>query len=291
MQKALITKSTLPLVPAVTLFRYHCEPNPDSVASPHQIGLRLLQVSQRLLPAVVKPFFAGLQLHFRDMDDPELDAEIARRQANLQEFNLATPEPDTAAGLYWGKRGSQTLNEYFFKLDVAVFHNGWRHDVQPSVQPIQESNRQSALKVLPHELGHHLAALIGFMHGQIFIEKELTRLILALLPGQASTPGEDFAEVFHAGFGDNNAFGFFSDRKAYTLPPKLRLILTVCLLLHERLKAKVFTDLTLDEQVVSWSEWGHVTRFFLNIPWFPYTSWEVTGRYTMDINGLITKKA
>lgn len=261
----------------VTLHRYYLGASPNSLGGPAEWQARIEQIAKRLGSKLAEKFFAGLDIHVHDMDDETLDEEVRNGQANLQDLNPATPDPDTGAGAFWDRD----------RLRLAVFHKGWKANASPSPYPITDDDLRSAMDTLAHELGHYLAWLIGF--GKLdgpFIQKELTRIILPLLPGQCKSVGEDIAETFRAGFGCRRTFGTFSDGKPYTMPAKLRMALLAALPLHERLRQKVFTDLTLTAQGYEWREWGMVTKWILI---FPYLAWEVTGSYRMDAEGNVSR--
>lgn len=252
----------------------------DSLGTANEWGARLSQIAAHLPANVVKALLEGLDIWVKDMDSNTMDLEIAQGQANLQDFDLGTPGNQVGAGLYWNRD----------KLELAVFHDGWTPEADVSPYPIQAHNVLSAMDAMSHELGHNAAWFMELLNPSgAFVGKELTRVIVPELPGQASTPGEDLAENWRAVAGDDRARGFYSDRKPYRGSPKLTLALRVGPALYDRLRTKAFTDLKLEDAGFTWREWGYVTRFFLWMPWYPYPSWEVLGEYRLDGFGIFVK--
>lgn len=260
---------------SITFLRFYLS-LPSDVGLPSAYSERLVQIAANLLNPEI--FFSGLTIEAHDMDDELLDEEVKRGQANLQNVYAGTAaKPQPGYGLY--HRGLK-------KLQLAVFHDGWVPDVQPSAKPIQPHNIVSALDTLAHELGHHLSQLIGFNVSNVFSSKEITRIILPLLTGQASSPEENFAEHFRFLFGCNKTINTFSDGKTSGADmSKLRIAMRTCLALHTHLLTKAFSDLRFDGACWTWNQHIIETRWFLFIP-YVYTA---TTRHQINLLGVISQ--
>lgn len=261
---------------SVNLHRYYIG-FPNDVGTTAAYNERITQIASNFPSDVATALLLGLDIHVHDMDDELLDQEIAKGQANLQDVYIETKEANPGYGLYWDR---------IKKLQLAVFHDGWKADVSPSPNTIQSHNVIAALDTLPHELGHHLSFLIGFNRNAGFASTEITRIIMPMLTAQANTPEENFAEHFRCLFGCYKTKGTFSDGKRAFLPDKLKQALAAALPTYNRIKTKAISDLAFDGTSYSWKEWEMKTRFFLFVP---YPSWEVSGKFSMASDGILKR--
>lgn len=269
----------------VNVHFYSAIPTFDHLGTLKSWNDRIHQIAGRMTQAAFDIVLRGLDIHIVDMDCDKLDLEVAQGQANLQNLKPGTFPQISSSGLYWrGKR----------KLELAVFHDGWTADVQPSAKPIQPHNVLSAQDTLSHEIGHHIAHLIEYQANQTFAGKEITARLWPYLQSlvdskQCSNLDEAFAEVWRAVCGDDRARGSFSDRKPCYPPESIKLLMQICVPLFERLKTKIIDGFRVTNDAATWTEKAYVTRFFLFLPWFPYPSLETTGEYRMGADGVAVK--
>jgi hypothetical protein len=267
-----------------TLHYYHPGPDWRHLGEPLAWTVPLGQIRRALPAEVAAGLLEGLDIHIYDADCDVLDEEVARAQTNLQDLNPKTPEEEGGDGLYWDRD----------KLQLMVRHDDQTAGRKPSRIPIAAHNVQHAMDCLSHELGHHAAWCMAFGRADApYIAKELTRLLMpylqAYVPGQCSNVHEALAEIWRACNGCDRTRHTFSDGRRASVPIEARHLITLGPAVYARLQRKLFERLNVDPQGITWEERGFVTRFFLGLPWFPYQSWEVTGRYRLDPDGVLAR--
>lgn len=257
----------------VTLHRYYCGLSPSEVGTPAAYDQRLKEL---YCPDKFKSLLLdGLDIHAHDMDDQKLDEEVARGQANLQNVYTGQNRPSASgSGLYWNRD----------KLQLAVYHDGWKADVSPSPKLIQSHNITAALDTLAHELGHHYSWLIDFNRGKNYASTEFTEIIMGLMPPQASTPEENIAEHFRYLFGCSRTANTFSDGKSTTKDlSALRTAMIVALYAYPKISNRTLSNMSFDGQRLFWSEHTIDTFWLFFIP-VPITK---TKKYSMGVDGVI----
>jgi len=257
----------------VTLHRYYCGLSPSEVGTPAAYDQRLKELN---CPDEFKKILLdGLDIHVHDMDDQKLDEEVARGQANLQNVYAGQNRPAASgSGLYWNRD----------KLQLAVYHDGWKADVSPSPKPIQAHNIEQALNTLAHELGHHYSWLIDFNRDKNYVAKELTKIIMGLMSPQAETPEENIAEHFRYLFGCKRTASTFSDgKRVSTNFDALRNAMIVALYAYHKINNRILSNMYFDGQRLFWTEHTLSTFWLFLIP-IPITK---TKKYSMGIDGVI----
>lgn len=224
----------------------------------------------------ISDLWFGLDIWIYDMRHPLLPLKLKNKEQSLLDGDLNKDGYQVCAGLFFNKD----------KLEIAVFPEGWNTENLTSGN-VTQSSIDKARNTLSHEVGHYYANQCGYAsNSQFFIEKEITRYFDAFRPHQTESNGEDFAEVYHAYFGVNGAKGFFSDGKPFTSKGRLYCVMKTAYKLSSMLKNKVIDKVIFHDDYVEWEEYELILKYFL---WFPYYTYSLVGKYSLDLNLNIKK--